>query len=187
MKQVLIFVVCILTAVSMSAQDKRPFYDKGYAGNVELGCLVQSYPYASLSTTHGYSFGKGWFMGVGGAFESGLYARNMRLDGPDPEAKYLRINHKSIYTGDMMLNLFLDVRKTFILKSTGVFVDFKLGSPFNLAEQHEGGISLRPSLGVVFGRHFALSAGLVWSRLNYLEPFLPTEITLPYVGFAYQF
>ena len=86
-----------------------------------------------------------------------------------------------------MLTLFLDVRKTFIVKSTGIFVDFKLGRPFNLAEQEEGGISLRPSLGVVFGRHFALSAGLDWSRMYYLEPYLPTEITLPYIGFAYQF
>ena len=187
MKQFILFVLCVLTAFSMSAQGKLPFYDRGYAGNVELGCLVQSYPYASLSTTHGYSFGKGWVLGLGGAFESGLYERMTVFDSPDPGGKYLRINHKGIYTGDMMLTLFLDVRKTFIVKSTGIFVDFKLGRPFNLAEQEEGGISLRPSLGVVFGRHFALSAGLDWSRMYYLEPYLPTEITLPYIGFAYQF
>ena len=65
MKQVLIFVVCILTAVSMPAQDKLPFYDRGYAGNVELGCLVKSYPYATLSTTQGYCLGRGWFVGLG--------------------------------------------------------------------------------------------------------------------------
>ncbi len=79
MKKVLIFVVCILTAVSMSAQDKFPFYDRGYAGNVELGCLVKSYPYATLSTTHGYCFGKGWFLGLGGAinnkYEWGTFLR----------------------------------------------------------------------------------------------------------------
>ena len=187
MKRILLPIILSLVALSLSAQDKLPFYDKGYTGNVELGCLVQSYPYASLSTTQGYSFGKGWFVGLGGAFESGLYERMTVFDSPDPGGKYLRINHKGIYTGDMMLTLFLDVRKTFIVKSTGIFVDFKLGRPFNLAEQEEGGISLRPSLGVVFGRHFALSAGLDWSRMYYLEPYLPTEITLPYIGFAYQF
>ena len=87
-----------------------------------------------------------------------------------------------------MLKLFLDIRKTFIVNSTGIFLDFKLGRPFNLAERTaQGGISLKPSLGVVFGRHFALSAGLDWSRMHYIEPYLPTEITLPYIGFAYQF
>ena len=98
-----------LTAVSLSAQNKRPFYDKGYAGNVELGCLVKSYPYATLSTTHGYSFGKGWFVGLGGAFESGLYARDFENPGAE----------KYPYEGDMMVKLFLDVRKTFLMKSLG--------------------------------------------------------------------
>lgn len=36
MKQVFLFVLCVLTAVSLSAQGKFPFYDKGYAGNVEF-------------------------------------------------------------------------------------------------------------------------------------------------------
>jgi len=188
MKQVLIFVVCILTAVSMPAQDKLPFYDRGYAGNVELGCLVKSYPYATLSTTQGYCLGRGWFVGLGGAFESGLYARV--FENPDAE--------KHPYEGDMMVKLFLDVRKTFLMKSMGIFVDFKLGSPCNLAEKinnkYEWGTFLRPAVGVVFGRRFALSAGLDWSRLNYYEgknsgciPYWPKEITLPYVSFAYQF
>ena len=120
MKKVLIFVVCILTAVSLSAQNKLPFYDRGYAGNVELGCLVKSYPYATLSTTHGYCFGKGWFLGLGGAFESGLYAREFENPGAE----------KFPYEGDMMVKLFLDVRKTFLLKSMGIFVDFKMGGVY---------------------------------------------------------
>jgi hypothetical protein len=84
------------------------------------------------------------------------------------------------------------------MKSMGVFVDLKLGSPCNLAEKihnkYEWGNFLRPAVGVVFGRHFALSAGLDWSRLNYYEgknsgciPYWPKEITLPYISFAYQF
>ena len=125
MKQFILFVLCVLTAVSLSAQNKLPFYDRGYAGNVELGCLVKSYPYASLSTTQGYSFGKGWFLGLGGAFESGLYVRY--FDNPGAE--------KFPYEGDMMVKLFLDVRKTFLLKSMGIFVDFKMGGPCNLAEK----------------------------------------------------
>ena len=188
MKKVLIFVVCILTAVSMSAQDKFPFYDRGYAGNVELGCLVKSYPYATLSTTHGYCFGKGWFVGLGGAFESGLYTRYFEHPGAE----------KYPYEGDMMVKLFLDVRKTFLMKSMGVFVDFKMGGPCNLAEKinnkYEWGTFLRPAVGVVFSRRFAFSAGLDRSRLNYYEgknsgcePYWPKEITLPYISFAYQF
>ena len=179
MKKVLIFVVCILTAVSMSAQDKLPFYDRGYAGNVELGCLVKSYPYATLSTTQGYCLGRGWFVGLGGAFESGLYARVFENPGAE----------KYPYEGDMMVKLFLDVRKTFLMKSMGVFVDFKI-----INNKYEWGTFLRPAVGVVFSRRFAFSAGLDWSRLNYYEgknsgcePYWPKEITLPYISFAYQF
>ena len=188
MKQFILFVLCVLTAVSLSAQNKLPFYDRGYAGNVELGCLVKSYPYASLSTTHGYSFGKGWFLGLGGAFESGLYVRY--FDNPGAE--------EFPYEGDMMVKLFLDVRKTFLMKSMGIFVDFKMGGPCNLAEKinnkYEWGTFLRPAVGVVFSRRFAFSAGLDWSRLNYYEgknsgcmPYWPKEITLPFISFAYQF
>ncbi len=188
MKQVFLFALCVLTAVSLSAQNKLPFYDKGYAGNVELGCLVKSYPYATLSTTHGYSFGKGWFVGLGGAFESGLYARD--FENTDEE--------KLPYAEDKKVKIFMDVRKTFLMKSMGDFVDLKLGRPCNLAEKihnkYEWGIFLRPAVGVVIGRHFALSAGLDWSRLNYYEgknsgciPYWPKEITLPYISFAYQF
>ncbi len=98
----------------------------------------------------------------------------------------------------MMVKLFLDVRKTFLLKSMGIFVDFKMGGPCNLAEKinnkYEWGTFLRPAVGVVFSRRFAFSAGLDWSRLNYYEgknsgcmPYWPKEITLPFISFAYQF
>ena len=186
MKKTILSALCILLSLSVSAQGKSPFYDKGYAGNVELGCLVKSYPYATLSTTHGYCFGRGWFVGLGGAFESGVYGRNM--ENPDAE--------KLPYEGDMMVKLFLDLRKTFVVKSTGIFVDCKIGSPRDLAESSQGdwGEFVRPSVGIVFGRHFALSAGVDWSRLNYSNgknagciPYSPRTITLPYVGFAYQF
>lgn len=48
--------VLVLSCCSAFAQEKKPFWNKGYAGDVELGFLIKSYPYATLSTTHGYCF-----------------------------------------------------------------------------------------------------------------------------------
>lgn len=185
MKQFILFVLCVLTAVSLSAQNKFPFYDRGYAGSIELGCLVKPYPYGTLSTTHGYCFGKGWFIGLGGMFESGFYGRNMKAVGTKEDFPY---------EGDMMLKLFLDLRKTFALSSVNLFTDVKLGTVRNLAlDISWWDAFVRPSAGIVFGRHWAVSAGVDWTRGQYrvytndCEPYRFKESVLPYIGIAFQF
>lgn len=191
--QSLLIAGLFLSSLTVSAQ-KAPFYDKGYAGDVELGFLVKGYPYASLSTTHGFCFGSGWFIGLGGAFESGLYPRTMeKTSEPVPdnwngdgfrETRYP-------YEGDMMVKVFLDLRKTFQIKNTIVFADVKYGSPFNLAEPFGFGNFVRPTMGLVFGRHWAVSAGVDWSSYPYpdagTDVVRPKQITLPYVGVSYVF
>ena len=174
--------VLVLSSCSVFAQDKKPFWDKGYAGDVELGFLIKSYPYATISTTHGYCFGKGWFIGLGGAFESGLYARNMT----DPQAEELP------YEGDMMVKAFLDVRKSFELDKVNLYADLKFGTPFNLAHPLGFGYLVRPSVGVVLGNHWSISAGVDWSAYPYHASYLSDDcplkpITLPYLGVSYQF
>jgi len=183
-----------LIALSLSAQGKLPFYDRGYAGNVEQGCLVKSYPYGTLSTTHGYCFGKGWFIGLGGMFESGLFP-----------IRFERLRDEDFpYDGDVMAKLFLDLRKTFALPSTQIFVDVKYGSFHNMAGTYRSASIrdhikagwydfARPSIGIVLKRRFALSAGLDWTRGQYYEaagkcePYKFEETLLPHIGFSYQF
>ena len=184
MKRILICILLSLTALSLSAQEKMPFYDKGYAGNVELGGLVKSYPYATLSTTHGYCFGKGWFIGLGAAFETGLYH-------PDIPPREGFSTTKYPYEGDMMVKMFLDLRKTFLLDQVLLFADVKYGSPFNLAEPFGFGDFVRPSIGIVLRSRLGLSTGVDWSSYPYpdagTDVVHPKQITLPYIGIAYQF
>ena len=109
----LIIAGLLLSGLTASAQ-KTPFYSKGYAGDVELGFLIKGYPYASLSTKHGYCFGSGWFIGLGGAFESGLYPRTMEKETTVPDEWHgegFRTT-KYPYEGDMMVKVYLDLRKT---------------------------------------------------------------------------
>ena len=178
MKKTLSSFLLLLFVLLASAQDKVPFYDRGYAGNVELGCLVKSYPYAAFSTTHGYCFGKGWFVGIGGMFESGLYPRTMEEE-----------SRNDFYEGDMMVKLFLDLRKTVELPSVNIYVDVKAGSPRDLARtKSRWGAFFRPTLGVVLPRHLALSAGLDWTSGFFIGgSCTPGMSILPYVGFSYQF
>lgn len=193
MKRILLSILLSLIALSLSAQGKLPFYDRGYAGNVELGCLVKSYPYATLSTTHGYCFGKGWFIGLGGMFESGFYGRNMEKEPSDPQAWHGEGfgRTKYPYEGDMMVKIYLDLRKTFYLKDISLFADVKYGSPYNLADPFGYGDFVRPTVGIVFKKHLGVSAGLDWSAYPYpdagTDVVRPKEITLPFIGLAYQF
>ena len=193
MKRTLLSVLLSLVALPMSAQGKLPFYDRGYAGNVELGFLVKSYPYGTLSTTHGYCFGKGWFIGLGGMFESGFYGRKMETESTTSEAwngeGFRRTKYP--YEGDMMIKIYLDLRKTFYLKGLGLFVDVKYGSPYNLAHPFGYGDFVRPTVGIAFRKHLGISAGLDWSSYPYPDAGTdvvgPKQITLPFIGFAYQF
>ncbi len=188
----LIIAGILLSGYTVSAQ-KTPFYDWGYAGDVELGFLVKGYPYASLTTSHGYCFGSGWFIGLGGVFESGLYPRTMEKEATVPDEWHgegFRTT-KYPYEGDMMVKVYLDLRKTFYVKNALVFADVKVGSPFNLAEPYGFGEFVRPTIGMVFGRHWAVSAGADWSSYPYpdagTDVVRPKQITLPYVGVSYRF
>ena len=186
----------LLLPCLIATAQKTPFYDKGYAGDVELGVLIKGYPYASLSTTHGFCFGSGWFVGLGGAFESGLYPRTIekKPDAPPAEDGLGEVVYtvtRYPYEGDMMVKVYLDFRKTFHIRSALLFGDVKFGSPFNLARPYGFGNFVRPSVGMVFGRHWAVSAGADWSSYPYpdkgTDVVSPKQITLPYAGVSYRF
>ena len=189
----LIIAGLLLSGLTAGAQ-KTPFYDKGYAGDVELGFLVKSYPYASITTTHGYCFGSGWFIGLGGAFETGLYPRMLEKKPDAAPVDWHGEGYsktKYPYEGDMMVKVYLDLRKTFHVKSTRLFADVKFGSPFNLSEPFGFDLFVRPSVGMAMGRHWCISAGADWSSYPYpdagTDVIQPKQITLPYVGVSYMF
>lgn len=176
------------------AQGRKPFYGKGYSGEAEIGILVKSYPYGTTSTTHGYCFGKGWFIGLGGSFESGFYGRQI-MNAVEPISEDIPFEGaretKYPYEGDMMIKIFLDLRKTFDFEDVRLFADIKYGSPLNLANPYGFGDFVRPSLGIVFRNRLSLSAGVDWSEYPYptrgTDVIHPKQITLPYIGLSYLF
>ena len=91
----------------------------------------------------------------------------------------------------MMVKVYLDLRKTFQVKNTLVFADVKMGSPFNLASPFGFGDFVRPTVGMVFGRHWAVSAGVDWSSYPYpdkgTDVVRPKDIALPFVSVSYGF
>ncbi len=195
MKNYLVAVLCFITlSYNGLTQERKPFYSKGYAGDAEFGILVKSYPYGTISTTHGYCFGKGWFIGLGGAFESGFYGRKF-MDEAEPIPEGIPLEGfrqtKYPYEGDMMIKIYLDLRKTFDLENVRLFADIKYGSPFNLANPYGFGDFVRPSLGIVFRNRLSLSAGVDWSSYPYptkgTDVIHPKQITLPYIGLSYLF
>jgi hypothetical protein len=89
----------------------------------------------------------------------------------------------------MMMKLFLDLRKTIGLSPVNIYVDVKAGSPRDLARPKSSwGGFFRPTLGVVFPRHLALSAGMDWTSGFFIGgSCTPGMSILPYIGLSYQF
>lgn len=72
---------CILaSSISISAQPKNPYYEKGYKADLQLGMTpAKNYVIANwaLTSSHGYCFGNGLFVGGG----TGFYLNERGLDG----------------------------------------------------------------------------------------------------------
>ena len=152
----------ILTgAESLHAQESR-FHLRGYSGNAELGIIAKEYPYGSISTTHGFNFGNGWFIGGGAAFQSGLYPRIYSYPVPaEPAEGYAIVSgrpDKEQFEGGFLLRGYFDARYAFRNSRFTPFADLKAGVTYDLALEAPGGFIL-PSVGMAYGR-FSLSAGL---------------------------
>lgn len=148
-------------AESLHAQESR-FHLRGYSGNAELGIIAKEYPYGSISTTHGFNFGNGWFIGGGAAFQSGLYPRIYSYPVPaepaDGNEIVLGRPDKEQFEGGFLLRGYFDARYAFRNARFTPFADLKAGVTYDLALDAPGGFIL-PSVGVAYGR-FTLSAGL---------------------------
>ena len=161
MKRILTIVTVLVLALTatdvVSAQDSH-FYRKGYSGNAGLGVMVKEYPYGALSTTHGYNFGNGWFIGGGLSFQSGLYPRMCEPAINPDGSEVLCAGSNEQYEGGFLLGAHFDARYAFLNRRFTPFVDMKAGLTYDLALEAPGGFVL-PSVGVAYGR-FSLSAGL---------------------------
>ena len=175
-----------LAGFSTQAQNRQPFVDKGYAGDIELGALVLPQPFGTISTTHGYCFGRGWFAGVGGMFDCG--SKNKGGSAPRLDENG---NPMVPYEGNKTARMFFDLRKTFSLGETMLFADIKYGMLRNL---DEAAYSLsrfsRFSAGVVLLHHVGISAGLDCSNQYYNKTpdvILYKPVASPFVSAVFVF
>lgn len=185
-KSIIPIILLLLAGFSAQAQGRQPFVDKGYAGDIELGALVLPQPFGTISTTHGYCFGRGWFAGVGGMFEFGFKDKSASAPRLDASG-----NPKVPYEGDKTACMFLDLRKTFSLGGINVFADIKYGMLRNLDES-EFSLSQfsRLSAGVILMRHFGVSAGLDRSNQYYYrtpDVILYKPVLSPFVSAVFVF
>lgn len=195
MKRILIITTIFILALSgaerANAQDS-PVYRKGYSGNAELGILAKDYPYGTLSTTHGYSFGNGWFLGAGASFQSGLYPRMFSSSlepALDPDgATVCPASLDEQYEGGFLLGAHFDARYAFRNRKFTPFMDIKTGVTYDLAIEALGSF-IQPSVGVAYGR-FTLSAGLNvhFGQKRKTECMIMPDVKfMPHIGVAVHF
>lgn len=131
MKKTLVVLFLILSCAALSAQESRMFR-RGYRGNIEIGNYAvfgkdKVGGLAQLTTTQGYSFGDGAFVGAGlGA-------------GVD-------------LNGSLYFPLFLDAKYNFLDRRTSPFAAVRTGLRYSPDEEY---ISFNIALGggVDFGRY----------------------------------
>lgn len=192
------FTIIAIAALAMAgaahseAQESR-LYRKGYSSNVELGIIAKEYPYGSLSTTHGYNFGNGWFVGGGAAFQSGLYPRIFSYPVPAEPAigndEIINMEHHSEeqFEGGLLLRGYLDARYAFRNSRFTPFVEVRTGATYDLALEAFGAF-ITPSAGISYGR-MSFSAGLDMHLGQESRGCLirPDFKFMPYFGIAVNF
>jgi len=179
-------------AADSEAQESR-LYRKGYGSNVELGIIAKGYPYGSLSTTHGYNFGNGWFIGGGAAFQSGLYPRIYSYPIPaEPAAgndEIINIErpNREQFEGGFLLRGYLDARYAFRNNRFTPFLEVRTGATYDLALEAFGAF-IMPSAGISYGR-MSFSAGLDMHLGQESSGCLirPDFKFMPYFGIAVNF
>lgn len=136
------------SATSMSAQShKSPMYEKGYRADVQIGPVIYSdYTLYTLSTSHGYSFGNGLYVGGG----IGLYITPVEMGG-----------YKTRY----QVPIFAEIKYSFLDRLVSPFVDLKAGGFYDYTLGGTGYV-IRPSIGVDIWR-FSISAGWDHNRFRW--------------------
>lgn len=160
----LLFILCSIVSHDVTAQTKNYLYYKGYRANVQAGYMFEGHhPTYSLSSSHGYSFGNGLYIGGG----SGLFLNT--LDYGEGSR--------------FMIPLFAEVKYSFLNRKVSPYVDFKAGLLGDLTKKGFGRV-INPMIGVDVGR-FSLGIGTQYMMCGYGNISLGNSgITL---GLSYNF
>lgn len=127
-------IVAMLGTVSASAQSIN--YKKGYRANVELSLGIQEQ--FAISSSHGYSFGNGLYVGGGVAFMAET------LDEFTTQPNYLT-------------PIFADMKYSFLNRKVSPFAAARIGGIIDINRMN-GRLWLNPSIGLDINR-FSIGVG----------------------------
>ena len=137
-KLILIAAAVMLAAMSASAQGNKAF-EKGYRGSVGVGgnvSVTKGWPNSAveLTTSHGYSFGDGMYVGAGVGF-------NLDMSGVD-----------------VGIPVFLDVKYNLVDWKLSPYIDCRMGMEFMTYENLDYGFLASPGIGFDY-RDMSLRVG----------------------------
>lgn len=159
--------LCIIGGIvsyNSNAQTKNYLYSKGYKPDIQVGYMFEgNQPTYSLSSSHGYSFGNGLYIGGGtGLFLNTLdYGEGSRF----------------------MIPLFVELKYSFLNRKVSPYVDFKTGMLGDLTKKGFGRI-INPMAGVDIGR-MSLGVGAQYMMCGYGNISLGNSGII--VGLSYNF
>lgn len=152
MKRLLIIFVAIAVGVcnifAQAPTSKNYLYNRGYKANLQVSSLfANSSALTSLSTSHGYAFGNGLYVGGGiGLTYSPLSRLNVKRQ--------------------VIIPVFAEVKYSFLKNSmVSPFIDVIAGGAYNYSS-YGTGFLLKPSVGLDLWK-FSFSAGLGRYAINY--------------------
>lgn len=131
MKRLFVILFAVSFCISVFAQSS-PF-DKGYRGNLSLGGNIGItkgivYNSAGITTSHGYSFGDGVYLGAG-------------------------LGCNMLFAGGVTLPVFIDAKYNIVDWTLSPFVDCRLGGEMIFTDNGDGGaLVVNPGFGVDFNR-----------------------------------
>lgn len=137
-----------LCSITMWGQNRNCLYCRGYKANVQASVLISDgNALGTLSTSHGYSFGNGLYLG--GGIGTGFSTRDI-------------LNKKN----RVMIPVFMEVKYSFLKNSlASPFIDMIAGGAADYSA-YGTGYFLQPSAGVDIWK-FSISVGLGRYAMNY--------------------
>lgn len=137
MKKIFITLALALGVLSVDAQSKDYVdYERGYRADIAVSTSISEQ--YTLSTSHGFSFGNGLYVGGGVGFTA---------------ETFLNFEDAPHY----LVPLFADVKYTFLNKRVSPFVSARVGGVFN-TEYKMNRMLINPMVGINV-RHFTVGLG----------------------------
>lgn len=175
----------LVSAAAFFSAGAQDVYKKGYAGNVEAGMFMGNSLYASVSTVHGFTGGKGFFIGLGVKFDAAM------MDVSGMPAFFEA--HDRPYSGNNYAAAFLAAKLGFTKPEAKfkIGLDLKAGPSYDLALKSLGAFC-RPAVNLGIGS-FGISAGVDLGAFNCLvSEFVDSDTKMyieycPYLGLSFNF